>query len=206
MNVKLRLLSVGVLFFLGGSLYAQKGKQPKPKTDTLKEKKIEEVVLTGTYGIKESQEQKVGSYSLVNSKVLEKPNAVSLDLAIAGQTSGVVVNANSGQPGSNARVVIRGISSLTGNTQPLYVVDGVPVLSGDEAGIATSSNALAMINPSDIESIKVLKDGITTSIYGSRGAAGVILITTKTGKKGTGKFSFNSEYGVGEPAFEKFNI
>lgn len=174
MNVKLRVLSVGVLFFAGHTLMAQKAK----KDTATKTQNIEEVVVLGSYGIKESQEQKVGSYSLISSKVLEKPNAVSLDLAIAGQASGVVINSNSGQPGSNARVLIRGISSLSGNTQPLYIVDGVPVLTGDAAGVATTSNALAMINPADIESIEVLKDGVTTSLYGSRGAAGVIVIKT----------------------------
>ena len=201
MNVKLRVLSVGVLFFAGHTLMAQKAK----RDTAAKTQDIEEVVVLGSYGIKESQEQKVGSYSLITSKVLEKPNAVSLDLAIAGQSSGVVINSNSGQPGSNARVLIRGISSLSGNTQPLYIVDGVPVLTGDAAGIATTSNALAMINPADIESIEVLKDGVTTSLYGSRGAAGVIVIKTKSGKKG-GKFSLNSEIGAGTEAFEKYDL
>ena len=201
MNVKLRVLSVGVLFFAGHTLMAQKAK----KDTATKTQDIEEVVVLGSYGIKESQEQKVGSYSLISSKVLEKPNAVSLDLAIAGQASGVVINSNSGQPGSNARVLIRGISSLSGNTQPLYIVDGVPVLTGDAAGVATTSNALAMINPADIESIEVLKDGVTTSLYGSRGAAGVIVIKTKSGKKG-GKFSLNSEIGAGTEAYEKYDL
>lgn len=200
MTLNLRIVAIGVLFFTGQALTAQ-----KKKADSTTTKNIDEVVILGTYGIKESQEQKVGSYSLIKSKVLEKPNAVSLDLAIAGQAAGVVINANSGQPGSNARVTIRGISSLTGNTQPLYVIDGVPVLTGDQAGIATTSNALAMINPADIESIEVLKDGVTTSIYGSRGAAGVIVIKTKSGKKG-GKFNFNSEFGAGAPAFEKYKF
>lgn len=200
MDVKLRVLSIGVLFFTGGMMMAQKKGDTATKTTD-----IEEVVVLGTYGIKESQEQKVGSYSLISAKTLEKPNAVSLDLAIAGQASGVVINSNSGQPGSNARVLIRGISSLTGNTEPLYVVDGVPVLTGDNAGIATTSNALAMINPADIESIEVLKDGATTSIYGSRGAAGVIVIKTKSGKKG-GKFNYNGEYGFGEAAYEKYKL
>lgn len=204
MNVKLRVLTIGALFFTGGVLMAQSKK--KAGNDTVpKTSDIEEVVVLGSYGIKESQEQKVGAYSLVTSKVLEKPNAVSLDLAIAGQASGVVINSNSGQPGSNARVLIRGISSLSLETQPLYVVDGVPVLTGDAAGIATTSNALAMINPSDIESIEILKDGVTTSIYGSRGAAGVIVIKTKSGKKG-GKFNFNSEFGASDVAFEKYNL
>lgn len=200
MKINLRIVTMGVLFFTGQTLMAQ-----NKKADTAETKNIDEIVILGTYGIKESQEQKVGSYSLISAKSLEKPNAVSLDLAIAGQASGITISANSGQPGSNARVLIRGISSLTGNTQPLYVIDGVPVLTGDQAGVATTSNALAMINPSDIESIEILKDGVTTSIYGSRGAAGVIVIKTKSGRKG-GKFNFTSEFGAGEPAFEKYKF
>lgn len=202
MNVKLRVLTIGVLFFTGHSLMAQKAK----KDTVTKTKDIEEVVVLGTYGIKESQEQRVGSYSKVTAEMLEKPNALSVDLAIAGQVSGTIINSNSGQPGSNARVLIRGISSLTGETQPLYIVDGVPVLTGDAAGVATTSNALAMINPSDIESVEVLKDGATTSLYGSRGAAGVIIIKTKSGRKGKSKLTLTSEYGIGSPGYEKYEF
>jgi len=202
MNVKLRVLSAGAIFFLGITVQAQKNKADTATKTT----SIEEVVVLGTYGIKESQEQKVGSYSVVSSKTLEKPNALSIDMAIAGQVSGTVINANSGQPGSNAKVLIRGISSLTGDNQPLYIVDGVPVLVGDQAGIATTSNALSMIDPSDIEEVRVLKDGATTSIYGSRGAAGVIIINTKSGRGGKGKLTVSAEYGLGSPAYEKFNF
>lgn len=202
MNVKLRVLSAGAIFFLGIAANAQK----KKADTTTKTSDIEEVVVLGTYGIKETQEQKVGSYSLVTSKTLEKPNALSVDMAIAGQVSGTIINANSGQPGSNAKVLIRGVSSLTGNNQPLYIVDGVPVLIGDQAGVATTSNALAMIDPTDIESVEVLKDGATTSIYGSRAAAGVIIIKTKSGKGGKGKLTLMAEYGYGTPAFEKLKF
>ncbi|MFC4164701.1 SusC/RagA family TonB-linked outer membrane protein [Epilithonimonas zeae] len=202
MNVKLRVLSAGAIFFLGIAANAQ-----KKKADTVtKTNDIEEVVVLGTYGIKETQEQKVGSYSLVTSKTLEKPNALSVDMAIAGQVSGTVITANSGQPGSNAKVLIRGVSSLTGDNQPLYIVDGVPVLVGDQAGVATTSNALAMIDPTDIESVEVLKDGATTSIYGSRAAAGVIIIKTKSGRGGKGKLTMMAEYGFGTPAFERYKF
>lgn len=202
MNVKLRVLSAGAIFFLGIAANAQ-----RKKADTVtKTNDIEEVVVLGTYGIKETQEQKVGSYSIVSSKALEKPNALSVDMAIAGQVSGTVITANSGQPGSNAKVLIRGISSLTGDNQPLYIVDGVPVLVGDQAGVATTSNALAMIDPTDIESVEVLKDGATTSIYGSRAAAGVIIIKTKSGRGGKGKLTMMAEYGFGTPAFERYEF
>ncbi|WP_313027176.1 SusC/RagA family TonB-linked outer membrane protein [Soonwooa sp.] len=200
MNVKLRVLSAGAVFFMGASMLAQ-----KKKSDTVTNA-IEEVVILGTYGIKETQEQKVGSYSLVSAKALEKPVAISVDLAIAGQVSGAVISSNSGQPGSNAKVLIRGISSLTGDNQPLYIIDGVPVTSGDQAGVATSSNGLSLIDPSDIESVEVLKDGATTSLYGSRGASGVIIIKTKSGKGGRGKLTLNMEYGVGGVAYEKYTL
>ena len=203
MNVKLRVLSAGAIFFLGIAANAQK----KKVTDTVtKTNEIEEVVVLGSYGIKETQDQKVGSYSTVTSKTLERPNALSVDMAIAGQVSGAIINQNSGQPGSNAKVLIRGISSLTGDNQPLYVVDGVPVMTGDQAGIATTSNALAMIDPMDIAEVKVLKDAAATSIYGSRANAGVILITTKSGRGSKGKLTFAAEYGFGTPAYEKFKF
>ncbi|MGC4129993.1 MAG: SusC/RagA family TonB-linked outer membrane protein [Bergeyella sp.] len=204
MNVKLRVFSVGAIFFLGITANAQK---TKAKRDTAtKTKEIEEVVVLGTYGIKESQEQKVGSYSTVTAQSLERPSALSVDMAIAGQVSGAIINQNSGQPGSNAKVLIRGISSLTGDNQPLYVVDGVPVMVGDQAGIATTSNALAMIDPTDIAEVRVLKDAAATSIYGSRANAGVVLITTKSGRGNKGKLTFSAEYGIGSPGFEKFKF
>ncbi len=203
MNVKLRVLSAGAIFFLGIALNAQKKKAADTVTKT---NDIEEVVVLGTYGIKETQDQKVGSYSTVSSKTLERPSALSVDMAIAGQVSGAIINQNSGQPGSNAKVLIRGISSLTGDNQPLYVVDGVPVMTGDQAGIATTSNALAMIDPTDIAEVRVLKDAAATSIYGSRANAGVILITTKSGKGSKGKLTMSAEYGFGTPAYEKFKF
>lgn len=199
MNVKLRVLSAGAVFFMGASMFSQ-----KKKADTLTS--IDEVVVIGTYGIKETQEQKVGSYSLVSAKTLEKPVAISVDLAIAGQVSGAVISSNSGQPGSNAKVLIRGISSLTGDNQPLYIIDGVPITVGDQAGIATTSNGLSLIDPSDIESVEVLKDGATTSLYGSRGASGVIIIKTKSGRGGKGKLGLNMEYGFGNTAFERYEF
>ena len=203
MNVKLRVLSAGAIFFLGIAVNAQKKKAADTVTKT---NDIEEVVVLGTYGIKETQDQKVGSYSTVSSKTLERPSALSVDMAIAGQVSGAIINQNSGQPGSNAKVLIRGISSLTGDNQPLYVVDGVPVMTGDQAGIATTSNALAMIDPTDIAEVRVLKDAAATSIYGSRANAGVILITTKSGKGSKGKLTMSAEYGFGTPAYEKFKF
>jgi len=101
----------------------------------------------------------------------------------------------SGQPGANQQVRIRGISSYAASTQPLYVVDGIQINSGDLARVVASSNVLSNINPDDIESISVLKDAAATSIYGSRGGNGVIVITTKRGRAGKTTFSASAEVG-----------
>src|SRR5690606_30041751 len=120
-----------------------------------------------------------------------------------GQVAGVSIGAGSGQPGAHTPIFVRGITSLTGNTMPLVVVNGVPVTTGDMSAIAATSNPLANIDPSTIESVTVLKDAVGTSLYGSRGANGVILVTLKKGVNNKGKFTFNSEFGVGDTAFEK---
>ena len=99
---------------------------------------------------------------------------------------------------------IRGIASINSGTQPLYVVDGMPIYSGDIGGYA-STNALGDINPNDIESIEVLKDGAASAIYGSRAANGVILITTKKGKKGTMVVNYNNVTGFASP-FKTFDL
>ncbi|AZB09068.1 SusC/RagA family TonB-linked outer membrane protein [Chryseobacterium sp. G0162] len=202
MNVKLRVLSAGALFFLGQVAYAQ-----STKRDTAtKETKIEEVVLTGAFGTKLTPEQSIGSTSTVKAAELEKPAAISIDNVLQGKVAGLYSSASSGQPGASTITLIRGLTSLTGNNEPLYVIDGVAVQSGDIAGALTSQNALSLINPSDIEDIQVLKDGVSTALYGSRGAAGVVLIRTKSGKKGKSQINFISEIGGSSVAFEKFKM
>lgn len=110
---------------------------------------------------------------------MENLNTPSFENQLAGRSSGVQVVANSGIVGSAPTVRVRGVNSITGGTSPLYVVDGIPVISGDIGVGYVGANALGDINPNDIESISVLKDGAATAIYGSRAANGVILITTK---------------------------
>ncbi|MCQ9635853.1 SusC/RagA family TonB-linked outer membrane protein [Chryseobacterium sp. WG14] len=202
MNVKLSVLSAGVLFFLGQTAFAQ-----RTKNDTVpKENKIEEVVVTGSYGIKQTPEQITGSVGVIKGQILEKPTAVSLDNLLQGQSPGLMSTASSGQPGASAITLIRGLTSLTGDNNPLYVIDGVPIPSGDISGLLASQNALSMINPSDIADIKVLKDAVATALYGSRGANGVILITTKSGKKGRSQINYTSEVGGSDVAFEKMKM
>lgn len=163
---------------------------------------LQEAVILG-YGITESDEQKTGAYVTVKSEDIEKVGSLSFDQALQGQVAGVSIGAGSGQPGAHTPIFVRGITSLTGNTMPLVVVNGVPVTTSDMSAIAATSNPLANIDPSTIESVTVLKDAVGTSLYGSRGANGVILVTLKKGTRSKGKFTFNTEFGVGDTAFEK---
>lgn len=171
---------------------------------------LKDVVVIG-YGTQKRKDIN-SAISSISSKDIENLKVVSFDQMMQGKAAGVVVNSNSGEPGSNVSVKIRGVSSLTGTNEPLYVIDGVPI-SGDARNSSTSgrnasgnsnfSNSgnitvspLALINPSDIESIDILKDASATAIYGSRGANGVVIVTTKSGKKGTGKLSFENSYSI----------
>lgn len=163
---------------------------------------LDQVVILG-YGIKETDEQKTGAYINVNADDIEKVGSVSFDQALQGQVAGVSIGSSSGQPGSQSPIYVRGITSLTGNTMPLVVVNGVPVTTDDMSGIAATSNPLANIDPSTIENVTVLKDAVATSLYGSRGANGVILVTLKKGIYNNDRFMFNSEFGIGDVAFEK---
>ncbi|MBL1220022.1 SusC/RagA family TonB-linked outer membrane protein [Chryseobacterium sp. L7] len=200
MNVKIRVLSAGVLFFMGHAVSAQKA-----KNDTIRGE-IDEVVITGSYGIRQTPEQVTGSSVKIGSDKLVRPSAVSIENALQGQVAGLMSTASSGQPGANSITLIRGLGSLTSGNNPLYILDGVPIPSGDVSGLMTSQNSLSLINPADIENIEVLKDGVATAVYGSRGANGVIVITTKSGKKGRSDLNFTSEIGAGEIAFEKFKM
>ncbi|MEJ4089534.1 TonB-dependent receptor [Galbibacter orientalis] len=129
----------------------------------------------------------------------------SFQEALQGNVAGVQISTQSGQPGAAPDIRIRGIGSINANSDPLYVVDGIPVVSGNISRIATSSNTIAGINPKDIASITVLKDASATSIYGSRGANGVILITTKKGKSGKTKFDVSTQYGVSSMIVRDYN-
>jgi len=152
---------------------------------------MEEVIVVG-YGVSR-KEANTGSLGIVKSKEIQDLPEISFDKMLGGKVAGVMVTGVSGQPGSSTEIRIRGISSINAGNDPLYVVDGIPVMpvstgygktSDDNEFFVNSSNPLTSINPNDIESITVLKDAAASSIYGSRAANGVILITTKTGKIG----------------------
>src|SRR5690606_19198726 len=117
---------------------------------------------------------------------------------LAGRAAGVQIQNTSGILGSAPQIRIRGVNSISSGTQPLVVVDGVPVFTGNTGGF-TPANALGDINPNDIESYEILKDGAATAIYGSRAANGVLLITTKKGKKGKATFSYDANMGTASP-------
>ena len=145
---------------------------------------LDEVVVIG-YGTQRKRDL-TGSVSQVTTEVLEVLPSFSVEQSLQGRSSGVVVTANDGTPGASISIRIRGDNSIIGSNEPLYVVDGMPITGG-----------IDYLNPSDIESMTILKDASSTAIYGSRGANGVIVITTKKGVKGAdGRIEVKSYYGV----------
>ncbi|WP_439880245.1 SusC/RagA family TonB-linked outer membrane protein [Pontibacter sp. MBLB2868] len=162
------------------------------------EQQLSEVVITG-YGTTVAKEL-TGSVARVDASKIEDRPLPSVDQLLQGQVAGLQSVGNSGQPGANQQIRIRGIGSINAGSDPLYVVDGIIINTGDVSRLTTTSNQLAGLNPNDIESITVLKDAASTSIYGSRGANGVILITTKKGKSGATKFTLSTEIGSTEIA------
>lgn len=173
-----KVLKIAPAFLLAGSmLHAQ-------TTDSLKTAEIEQVVLIG-YG-KQKKEDLTGSIASITSKDFN-PGSTSADQLIQGKSPGVTVTGNGGGPGSGATIRIRGGASLTASNDPLIVIDGIPMDFGRLNG---ASNALALINPNDIESFDVLKDASAAAIYGNRASNGVILITTKKGSSGRVKVNF----------------
>lgn len=160
---------------------------------------IEEVVAVG-YGTMRKRDL-TGSIASVKTKDLQSIPSAGADAMLQGKAAGVQVIQNSGTPGAEVFVRVRGTGSLMGENRPLYVVDGVPMnnISGQflEGG-GQRSSGMADINPNDIESMEILKDAASTAIYGSRGSNGVILITTKKGKSGDAKFTFDAYTGVQE--------
>ncbi len=159
---------------------------------------IDEVVVVG-YGDRKKK-QLTSSISKLNTEAVEQRNVSTSSQMLQGQVAGVNLTTANGTPGSKNRVSIRGISSINGDNEPLYVIDGI-ILSKSSASYNYSGefqqDPLSLINPSDIESMDVLKDAAATAIYGSRGANGVIIINTKKGKKGATKFSLNQLTGFG---------
>ncbi|MEO8769352.1 MAG: SusC/RagA family TonB-linked outer membrane protein [Ferruginibacter sp.] len=148
-----------------------------------KNRSLTEVVITG-YGNRSKRSSSGSIGTVVMDDIRTQPIA-SFDQLLQGQSAGVFVKTGTGQPGSNADVLIRGRNSLNGSTTPLYIVDGVEVTGAD----------FATLNQGDFETISILKDAASASIYGSRAAGGVIVITTKKGRVGPTKFNYDFQYG-----------
>lgn len=162
-------------------------------------KELNEVIVIG-YGTAKKSDL-TGSVASIKSEDLKRAQVTSFDQALQGRAAGVQVTQLSGKPGAETSIRIRGTSSINAGNEPLYVIDGM-LVSSDGGDISTGVTrgprigALSSINPNDIESIEILKDASATAIYGSRGANGVVLITTKRGKAGKGSVNFETYYGV----------
>ncbi|MBP6454402.1 MAG: TonB-dependent receptor plug domain-containing protein, partial [Bacteroidales bacterium] len=139
-----------------------------------------------------------GAASVVKSEAIRDVPTLSFENAMNGKVAGMQITTTSGQAGSTSSIRVRGVGSMNASNEPLYVVDGVPVVSGNvtQMGIYTSNNVMSTINPSDIESITVLKDAAASALYGSRAANGVIMITTKRGKLGKTSVNFKASVGI----------
>ena len=159
---------------------------------------LDDVIVVG-YGTVR-REAKTGSIATLEAENLAEAPVNSVDKMLAGKMAGVMVTSQTGQPCANSNIRIRGISSVNAGNEPLWVVDGIPVMSGDQGYFTNTSNAMAVVNPNDIESITVLKDAAAASIYGSRAANGVILVTTKSGSQGKAKFQVRAKYGISQLA------
>ncbi|HEY8784140.1 MAG TPA: TonB-dependent receptor [Mucilaginibacter sp.] len=158
---------------------------------------LNEVVVIG-YGTRKKKDL-TGSVASISAAELEKTNPVTLEQGIQGKAAGVLVTQTDGAPGAGMSIQIRGTNSFLGGTEPLYVIDGVPMESDNNDNTPASgspyeqakTNTLSFLNPSDIQSIEILKDASATAIYGSRGANGVVIITTKKGTAGRDRIEFN---------------
>ena len=152
------------------------------------------VVVTGFARVKRSQY--AGSATKITAEKVNYVPVASFDQILQGKAPGLLITSGSGQPGSSARVQIRGASSINGGNGPLFVIDGMPV----EAGVFQS------INPNDFESVDVLRDAIATAQYGNRGSNGVIIATTKKGKAGKMVIGYNGQVGITQPGKERFDM
>lgn len=155
---------------------------------------LDEVVVIG-YGSSTKREN-TGAITSIKGDDLAKMKGLSIDAMLQGGGTGLQVSQSSGAPDAPVRVMIRGTNSIFSETEPLWVIDGIPI--ANPANGFNGSNPLSTINPNDIASFEVLKDAAATAIYGSRGSNGVILVTTKSGTKGAGKLSFDYNFGVTE--------
>ena len=160
---------------------------------------MDEVVVVA-YGTQQRRKVTGAVTKVAGSEVEDIPMS-SVDKMLQGKVAGLQSVATTGQPGSAQQIRIRGIGSISASSSPLFVIDGIPINNGDFSGATNSSNLLAGLNPNDIESVTVLKDAASASIYGSRAANGVIIINTKKGKAGKTKIRVDGEAGQNDIAY-----
>ncbi|WP_452221344.1 SusC/RagA family TonB-linked outer membrane protein [Lacinutrix salivirga] len=171
---------------------------------------IEEVVIVG-YGT-QAKSATTGSITVIDSQEFVDVPVANIAETLQGKSSGLQSLSASGQPGANSSVLIRGLGSVNGNIEPLYIVDGVPINANSTSDLGSGGldsgnrDPLSNINAADIESVTILKDASSTSIYGARAANGVILITTKSGKKGKARIDFSTQTSVSARAVTKFQV
>ncbi|MGN0209015.1 MAG: SusC/RagA family TonB-linked outer membrane protein, partial [Paludibacteraceae bacterium] len=179
------VLVVSYLGFKTQELNINRKKQPMLITLYEDKQALDEVVVIGYQDVR--KKDLTGSVAKPNMEEMLKAPVASFDQALAGRVAGVNVSSGEGMPGGEMSIVIRGSNSVTQDNSPLYVVDGFPV---EDASIASA------INPNDIESIDILKDASATAIYGSRGANGVVIISTKKGAIGAPQVTYDGSVGV----------
>ncbi|MBX2921694.1 MAG: SusC/RagA family TonB-linked outer membrane protein [Chitinophagaceae bacterium] len=168
---------------------------------------LEDIVVVG-YGMQKKRDV-IGSVSTIKADVFETPTGVTnFNSLLQGQAAGVSVQTSSGRLGATVDIKIRGLSSISASTSPLWVIDGVPIVTN--TGITNNGSAeqspMDLINPADIQSIDVLKDAAATSIYGSRGSNGVVIVTTKSGKSGKASLNVGYSTGVSELPLQKVHF
>ena len=158
---------------------------------------LDELVVVGYGTIRKSD--MVGSSATMKADHIAEMKTYSFEQAMQGRMAGVVVSGTSGEPGAAINITVRGASSINGSNRPLFVIDGVPmdnINTAAEYEGASGFNVMSLVNPNDIQSIEVLKDASSTAIYGSRGANGVVLVTTKQGRKGRAQVNANITHSI----------
>ncbi|GAA3999419.1 TonB-dependent receptor [Hymenobacter fastidiosus] len=162
---------------------------------------LSETVVVG-YGT-QSKADLTGAITQISGQEVQNAPVPSFEQAIQGKAAGVFIENSSGKLGQGIKVRVRGTSSVSGGNQPLYVIDGIPLISENLSGTDAATNPIADLNPNDIESLSILKDASASAIYGSRASNGVVLITTKRGKAGDTRFTLGYQTGRSEPTNKK---
>ena len=164
---------------------------------------LNEVVVTGYGNIRKGAY--TGSASVMSVDKQKDLPVISLSQMMEGNLSGISINTNSGTPGASSSIRVRGIGSLSASNEPLYVLDGVPVMSGDLSANDMNTGGLGILstlNPADIENVTILKDAASASLYGARGSNGVVLITTKKGVQGKTSYNLKASFGISDLAYQ----